>query len=316
MAISYWERFSSRLKTSDEAREPFRHVLQQELRAEDPAQLLIYTPSNETVKAKSPASVLTLTARGWLLAAETEDGNATVARSDFAHTLRVELTDILLYGALRISFVADGGAQSVTIEFNTVMQRYYDEAVQLVLDGMDGIEAPPLVAPAEWEPLLEPLPLKFRNAFLNFTPRGERLLALVQWPAVFGARRRCLQKELAPEAALALTDRELLLVSEEKTWSWLRIGHPNKYGYIVTHCPLSRLEGYHVSESGPLANLDLALRAGGAVGDPVQIALPLEQKAVVRDIVLRGFALKAKPCVTTCNETHGQSDSNYPRTAS
>jgi len=307
VAVSYWERFSSRLKTPDEAREPFGRVLQRELRAEEPAQLLIYTPSDETIKTKSPASVLALTARGWLLAAEAKDGDAMVTRSDFAHTLRVELTDILLYGALRIAFATDVGVESVTIEFNTVMQRYYDEAVQLVLDGMDGIEASPTVDHAEWEPLLEPLPLKFHNGFLRFTPRGERLLALVEWPAVFGTRRRWFQHELAPEAALALTDRELLLISEEKTWSWLRIGRPNKYGYIVTHCPLSRLEGYHVSESGPLATLDLTLRAGGAVGDTVEIALPLERKAALRDVVLHAFAVKAKASVATCKKSYGQS---------
>jgi len=200
------------------------------------------------------------------------------------------LTDILLCGALRIAFVADGGAQSVAIEFNTVMQRNCDEAVQLVLDGLDGVEAPPAVAPAEWEPLLGPLPLKFRNAFLKFTPHGERLLALVQWPAVFGTRRRWFPHELAPEAALALTDRELLLVSEEKTWSWLRIGCPNKYGNIVTHCPLSRLEGYHLNESAALATFDFTLRAGRLGGETVQVALPSQQKTAVHDLVLRAFA--------------------------
>jgi hypothetical protein len=305
MAVSYWDRFSSRLKTVDDAREPFRRVLYRELRTKEPARLLIYTPSNETVKTRSPASVLALTARGWLLAAENQKGDATVTRIDFVHTLRVELTDILLHGALRIAFVADGGAQAVTIKFNTVMQHYYDEAVQLVLDGMDGIEATPTVDQAEWDPLLGPLPLKFRNAFLKFTPRGERLLALVEWPAVFGARRRWFQHELAPEAVLALTDRELLLISEEKTWSWLRIGRANKYGYIVTHCPLSRLEGYHVNESAALATFDFTLRAGRLGGETVQVALPPQQKISVRDLVLRAFALKAKASVATCKERHG-----------
>jgi hypothetical protein len=307
MAGSYWDRFSSRLKTVDDARKPFRAALRRELSAEEPARLLIYTPPWESYKARSPATVLALTNRGWLLMAETADGATGITRSDFAQTLLVELTDILLHGALRIAFVANGGAQSVTIEFNTVMQRYYDEAVQLVLDGMDGIEASATVDQAEWEPLLGPLPLKFRNAFLKFTPRGERLLALLQWPAVFGTRRRWFQHELAPEAALALTDRELLLISEEKTWSWLRIGRPNKYGYLVTHCPLSRLEGYRVGESRPLATLDLTLRAGGAVGDTVQIALPFEHKAAFQDVVLRALTLKAEASVATCKESHGPS---------
>ena len=43
-------------------------------------------------------------------------------------------------------------------------------------------------------------------------PKGRRLLFATHWPALIGGFRR----ELAPAAALALTERELILVSDEK----------------------------------------------------------------------------------------------------
>ncbi|MBI2926696.1 MAG: hypothetical protein HYY24_13450 [Verrucomicrobia bacterium] len=291
MAVRVLERFSGRLKTVEGAREPFRTALQRELPVPDDVRLLVYTPAHLTSKAKPPASVLALTHAGWLVVAETEDGETATSRSDFAHTLLVELTVVLLYGSLRIDFVADGRAQSVTIEFNTVMERLYEEAAQLLLDGIDGVSRiAPVDRRTEWR-MLSALPLKFCNAALEFTPQGQHLLALAHWPAVFAGRHRWSQRELAPEAMLALTERELMLISEEAKRSWWRGRRVNNYGSIITHCPFLRLDGFHVTERGPLARLDLALRAD-AVEETVQVPLPADQKAAAMQIVLRAFERK------------------------
>jgi len=300
------DRFASRLDTLDEAPEPFRRALAEHL-ADDSPHLLIYGPPWVSLKTRNPATVLAVTNQRWLIAFDTPGGQASVVQCDFANTLLVELTVILLYGQLRIEFVAGGPAQWAELQFNTVMEKLYDEAVQLLLAGMEKTRLSVQAVNPDAELLRRNLPFTFQNALLKFTPRGQQALDLVHWPACYGGKRRWFQHELAPEAALALTDRELLLISEEKTWSWLRIGHPNKYGNIVTHCPLSRLEGYHLSESRPLATLHLALRAGSAVGDMVQIALPFEHKAAVQEVVLRAFALKGKASVATCTESYGQS---------
>jgi hypothetical protein len=43
--------------------------------------------------------VLAVTNNGWLLASETEDGGATVEKSNFSDTLFLELKSILLLGS-------------------------------------------------------------------------------------------------------------------------------------------------------------------------------------------------------------------------
>lgn len=288
MAGGWWERFSSRLSSAADAREPFGEVLRRHWGDGSQARLLIYTPPHETVKARSPASVLALSNQEWLLVEEMADSSVRVTRSGYDRTLWVELTSILLYGALRIAFFTGTGSGSVSVEFNTVARRYYDEAIQRVLDGMDGVEACPPLDPGGWEPLLEPLPLKFRNAFPRFTPPGQRPLALVAWPAVLGARRHWFQHELCPEAVLAFTHRELLLISEEATWTWLRLGRNDKFGFIVTHCPFSRLAGWHLQPGDPLAALELSLRTGRGT-DVLRINFPGSRQGEVTRLLERAM---------------------------
>ncbi len=52
--------------------------------------------------------MLALTNNGWLVASETEQGGATVEKSDFSDTLFLELASVLLLGQLRIAFAAAG----------------------------------------------------------------------------------------------------------------------------------------------------------------------------------------------------------------
>jgi len=122
----------------------------------------------------------------------------------------------------------------VTAEFNTVMDEYYREAVQLLLDGMDGIGAAARGEVKETCARLASLPMKFHNAALHFAPSGHRLLDFLHWPAVIRGKYRWLQFEIAQEAMLARTDRELIFISEEKPWSWFHAKPPAKYGNIVT----------------------------------------------------------------------------------
>jgi hypothetical protein len=306
MTSGIWDRFASSLNSLDEAPEPLRSAMLAALPPDNAIRLLVFGPASKTLDGRWPAALLAVLEREWVVVSGTEEIPPRVARCDFANTLFVEMTSILLYGELRIDFVGAGRAQTAEIHFNTVMERLYQEAVQVVLNGMDGVATAAPVDSHEHYPALKSLPLKFCNAMLGFVPMGQRVLGVVHWPAVLGRRLILFQQELAPAAALALTDRELLLISEEKTRSWLRTGYPSKYGIIVTHCPLSRLEGYHVAERSPLVILDLALRAGGTVGQTVQMVLPFGHKAAVLELVLRAFARKPKGPVAAGEETYGQ----------
>ena len=70
------------------------------------------------------------------------------------------------------------------------------------------------------------------------------MLEAIHWLAVHGRFAR----ELAPAAALLLTDRAVLLVSEERATWWTRFGNRTKYGDITTYLPLRRLRGFSVSQ--------------------------------------------------------------------
>ena len=59
--------------------------------------------------------------------------------------------------------------------------------------------------------MFENWPMKFRNEARRYRPRGQRLLAALRWPAVYGASKR----ETAPAGALLVTGRELVLISDE-----------------------------------------------------------------------------------------------------
>ena len=53
--------------------------------------------------------------------------------------------------------------------------------------------------------------MKFRTEAERYRPKGKRLSAAMRWPAIFGG----FQRELAPAGALLVTERELVLISEE-----------------------------------------------------------------------------------------------------
>src|SRR5580704_3702704 len=201
-------RFPTKLNTVSDAPEPLRSELVKSLNSNEPVHLLVHAPAFPTGDQKSPATVLVITNNGWLVASETEDGGVALVMSDFSNTLFFELTSILLLGQLIIAFAEAGEARSVTIYFERVEDEFYHEAIDLMLGGIDpartavGGEAPNETS------MFEGWPMKFRNEAQRYCPKGQRLLAAIQWPAN--------QRQLAPAGALLMTERELVLISEGK----------------------------------------------------------------------------------------------------
>jgi hypothetical protein len=201
-------RFPTKLNAVSDAPEPLRGELVKTLTSNEPVRLLVYAPAFPTGEEKTPATLLAVTNRGWLVASETEEGGGALVKSDFSNTLFFELTSILLLGQLIISFSEGGKARSVTINFERVEDQFYHEAIDLMLAGIE----PAGTAVGENESnetsMFEAWPRKFRNEAQRYWPRGHRLLAAVQWPVD--------QRQLAPAGALLITERELVLISEGK----------------------------------------------------------------------------------------------------
>jgi hypothetical protein len=201
-------RFPTKLDTVSDAPEPLRGELVKSLPTKEPVRLLVHAPAFPMGEEKSPATLLAVTNNGWLVASETGDGGAALAKSEFSSTLFFELTSILLLGQLIISFSEGGKAHSVTINFERVEDEFYHEAIDLMLSGIDPARTAVAGKDRNETSMFEAWPMKFRNEAQRYWPRGQRLLAAIQWPAN--------QRQLASAGALLMTERELVLISEGK----------------------------------------------------------------------------------------------------
>jgi hypothetical protein len=297
-------RFPTKLDTVSDAPEPLRSALVESFPSGEPVRLLVHAPAFATEDAKSPATVLAVTNNGWLVVSETEDGGVALEKSDFSDTLFLELTSILLLGQLRISFAAVDTSYSVTIKFETVGDEFYREAIDLMLVGID----PALTAVAEKDrneaSMFEDWPMKIRNEAQRYWPRGQRSLAALHWPAIFSES----QRPLAPAGALLITERELVLISEEKEFSAEpppedpSAEEPDaRSGGIITFVPRVRLADFHVSHQESFDVLALQVHAAHG-GEKLEIIFPsddekavskaMEQVLLSRDSATRGLLTK------------------------
>jgi hypothetical protein len=284
MKAEMWERFASKLTTPDDAPEPHRTAFLNIVQADDVIRLLVFGPANKTLGQIAPATLLAVTDKGWILVSGTDEEFVTSIRCNFSDTLLLELTVVLLLGRLKIDFSSEGGQQSAVIAFNTVMLHFYQEAIWLLLDGMEGITASVPVEDKQAAAVVGSLPMKFQHAVLEFKPASQHVMRVMNWLAVFGGRLLWFQQELSPEAMLVLTERELICISEEKAWSWLREGRVSKYGNIITYSPLARLASHCIQTNDRLMklNLEIGTQRGGKT---VTVEFPHEQKDKVESFM-------------------------------
>ncbi len=286
-------RFPTKLNTVSDAPEPLRSALVESFPSGEPVRLLVHAPAFTTGDEKSPATLLAVTNNGWFVASETEDGGSALEKSDFSDTLFLELTSILLLGQLRISFAALNTSHSVTIRFETVEDECYREAIDLMLAGID--PALPGVAHKDRNEasMFEAWPMKIRNEAQRYWPRGQRFLAVIQWPAIFSGS----QRQLAAAGALLITERELVVISEEKNSS--AEPHPAeepkiRFGGIITFIPRVRLADFQVSHQESFDVLALQLKASHG-GEKLEIIFPSDDekavsKAMEQMLLFRGSA--------------------------
>jgi hypothetical protein len=276
-------RFPTRLHAVSDAPEPLRSALVESLPSEEPARLLVHAPAFAAGDEKSPATVLAVTNNGWLVASETEGGGAAVEKSNFSDTLFLELKSILLLGQLRICFAAVDKSYSVVIKFETVEEEPYREAVDLILAGIDPALTGAVEKGRSEASMLEGWPMKVRNEAQRYWPRGQRFLAAIQWPAVFGGP----QGELAPAGALLVTERELVVISEEKEFLTERPpetppAEESKaiFGGIITFVPRVRLRDFHVSHRESFGVLALQVHAAHG-GEKLEVSFPSDDEMPV-----------------------------------
>ena len=281
--------FAGKAKNVDQAPEPFRQNLRELIKSGEVVSLLVYSPVFKSAGRRFDATVVAVTNERWLMLAEEENGRVKVSGSSFDDTLLVELTEILLFGQLKIDFVSNGKPCSSELQFDVVDEEMYREAADLVLDAIE--EVTPLTNGDSFPGAVQRIsdwPLKFRHGVLKFLPKGRQLLFATHWPALVGGFRR----ELAPAAALALTDHELFLVSEDKASGWFHRRKDPKYGYIVTYFPRVRLAQHRLTRQAKIALLELETR-GSHGGEALQIVLPLQYESDVVECMDQASAVAA-----------------------
>ena len=258
-------RFPTRLNTVADAPEPFRSALVESLPSEEPVRLLVHSPAFTAGDQKSPATVLGVTNHGWLVASEIEEGGVTLEKSDFNNTLFLELTSIFLFGQLRICFAAVSTSYSVITRFETVEDESFREAIDLILAGIDPALAGVAANDQSEASVFQDWPMKIRNEAQRFSPKGQRFLAAIQWPAIFDNAKR----QLVPHGALLITERVIVAISEGKDPSaeppLEALSGKEKFGGIITLVPRVRLVDFHVGhqEGFDLLALELHTSHGG-----------------------------------------------------
>ena len=293
--------FPTKLNTVSDAPEPLRSALEQSLSSGELVRLLVHAPAFATEDEKSPATVLAVTNNCWLVASETEESSAALEKSDFSETLFLELTSILLLGQLRISFAAADTAKSVTIKFETVGDELYREAIDLILAGIDPALIPAVEKDRNAASMFEAWPMKIRNEAQRYWPSGQRSVAAIHWAAISDGT----QRQLAPAGALLITERELVLISDEKESSEEPSPEASSAeeepkessGGIFIFVPRLRLAGFDVSRQEGFGVLALQARAAHG-GEKLEIIFPSEDeqavsKAMEQVLLSRGAATQA-----------------------
>jgi hypothetical protein len=281
------ERFPTKLDAIQDAPEPLRKALLESFPAKDSVRFLVHAPLSSAADQRSSATVLAVTSEGWLVASENEAGGVSIQKSSFRDTLFLELTSILLWGQLKIHFVTAGQSDIANLRFDTVGEKFYRDAIDLILDGIDQTLAPSVEVESDRGSALisESWPDHFRNEAERYQPKGQRLLAAAQWPTVIGGFRR----ELSPASALLVTEREFVLIAEEKTSPRQHAGDLHHFGGIITYVPIAQLKDFQLSQHEHFDILSFQVHAMHG-GERLEIIFPADHEKAISAIMKQVFA--------------------------
>lgn len=288
------DKFATKLHSPLQAPEPLRSALLGVLRDNDSMHSIVFAPQDKIAGQTIPASVLVLLQKDWIFAGANDQNNLVVVRLPYNQLLMVEITSILLFGRLQLDFADNGQARNVVAYFNTVTEGLYEGAVQEMLNAIDDVSSIE-VSKNDNISGIKSIPLKFSNNLLKYLPMGQQVLAVAHWAAAPAPNFGIFHHEKAPEGVLALTERELLLITDQQDQGWFDATPTSNYGVAVTHCPLSRIQAIHFNEANGMDLLDVCLQTQGTKLK-LKIRFPRESKREIFELAqeagrLRSFSL-------------------------
>lgn len=184
----------------------------------------------------------------------------------------INLTVVLLYAFFELTWLEGQGAQTLRIEFNAVGEHIVRQALERVRARTSPPIADLAPNPDAWAGLAE-APIKFRS-YLRYHLAPDETVALAVYQPSIKRGEGWFQPTLGPNRALALTDRELLLLEDPRDRLTTR------YGLAVRFYPLRRLWGMTWHESPNAIWLHLAFddHAGVEVRVPLSASLAARVK--------------------------------------
>jgi hypothetical protein len=198
-----------------------------------------------------PRQALIFTSAGVIHGQTAACGQPAQARlAPAAAVLTVRVGELLLYGRLEIGYAADGQAQQMVLEFNTVGWDLLRPALREFLRDVSVQCPPPAIAAQAPEfdmAEIRRLPFRYANGVkIYLLAPGERPLALAFQPGIWTGRLLVLRRQVTPPIVLALTDRHVSLIEEERS-----LTRKPSYGWTFTFIPRHGVTGMR-SEPAPL----------------------------------------------------------------
>lgn len=191
----------------------------------------------------APRQAAIFTSNGILHILDSAEGDCPSTYLPIADLLYAHHSLILLYGRLELAGVVNGELRRMVIEYNTVGQYLIQAPLNRLLDLAYGQTHGVADAVTQNESLLEQLQAqsyKFASGLrLYGLLPGERLLGLVFQPRITRPFLKIFHLSEAPNCLLALTDRAIILIDEEKV-------RGAAYGWLVTLCPRQRARGMDI----------------------------------------------------------------------
>lgn len=258
-----------RITKAERLPEPFSTIYTRALLNNGPCRLSIYAPALSSLGARRPSDAghLLMVFDNHLLVARQPDATdrADMFTVLFSELLFVEMGVILLYSWMKLVFNQQEHTE-IKIPFHTVGLGDFMEVLGFVRRALDPAPAQACEPLSAWPEL----PLKFQNALRHWLADGEAIIELAFQPEMRAHWLRFFTRQVAPPLLVALTDRQLLLITEEQSQWKTRAGREgigmSKYSSIYTYCPLSKVTSLEVSpaiEDG-YANLCVTLMAESA----------------------------------------------------
>ncbi len=223
-----------------ELAECFQQPIRQLLKPEEPTRLILVVPRHSQTRQKNwryaPEQVLVFTSQRVLHIQKGLKANQPPIAicMQAVDVLCVHHSLLLLYGCLELIGIVNGRMVRIMVEYNTgdqaLLQPVLLQFLQVACGPSPIIQSG--VEPAEI--LLKDLndqSFKFESGLRLFALQpGERLLGFVFQPRIVQRRRYWFSRPIAPATLLALTDRDVILVTEDKM-------RGAAYGWVITGCP-------------------------------------------------------------------------------